>query len=40
MQQKIGTPREALEQAMRIESMAGYPGNTKVKATGVAPKLS
>jgi hypothetical protein len=33
-------PREALEQAMRIESMAGYPINTKVVVAGTSPKLS
>jgi len=30
MQQKIETPREALEQVMRIESMTVYSVNTKV----------
>lgn len=40
MQQKIGTTREALEHYMRIESMEGYTGNTKVVATGEAPELS
>jgi len=37
MQQKIANPREALEQAMRIESMTGYPGNAKTTVTGTNP---
>ena len=38
---EYGIPKvSAGTQAMRIESMAGYPGNTRVAATGVAPELS
>jgi len=39
-QQRITTPREALEQATRIESMVGYPGNNHIIASGASPELA
>lgn len=40
MQQKIHSPRESLEQAMRIKAMNGYPYSVAVVASGTSSEFS